>query len=485
MYNNTPQSLMAEVPDNIQVNMIGAKFIEVPATQPLHYRPISVHVSQDGIRRLQETTQGGAVINEATLREIARDIIKPSDTSRGIIGINGGWDQSRCSVFFMFEIKSPGMTIYEVLSGYTNYAGISHNYIDPEIIITPNSLIRVNTHFTHGAMGKAAQMTPSGNQNILTPISITAQTGSAVGQFAMRPSDIITGWQNNIAKVNPDGFDTRTDMARPIGIASDKMTNGISAKYLNRVLTSYSVACNQSEKHLAHNDRYLLGTAAAQAREPDFTASQLFSLLSKRTQFAASGSFTWRELCGAVHSIDQSKIKPVPLGAGIPSNFNTESWGAYGPEVQVAHKLTQAVPAVVTQALGSVFSFTAMRDPINGHTVIPSTFLPMFDNMEDARFMQSAMSAIQNVILPEVINDATVGQYEITVDFVIGGDMQISVSLNGQPSVPFTMPCYCDAMGAANIAVSKQEVNENGVRISNVIENTFVAVSPTTATEYI
>lgn len=484
-YQNHPAPLMSEVPQGIEVNLIGARFIEVPATQPLHYRPISVHVSPDGIRRLQETTQGGAVINEATLREVARDIIKPSDTSRGIIGINGGWNTSRCSVFFMFQIKSPGMTIYEVLSGYTNTAAISHQHIDPDILITPNSLIRVNTHFSHGAAGQSGIMTPSSNQNILTPISIQAQTGSSVGQFAMRPSDLLTGWQNNIANVNPAGFDTRTDMAKPTGIASDKMTNGIAAKALNRILVSYSTACAQSEKHLSHNDRYLVGTAASQARETDFSASQVFNILSARTQFAAVGSFTWRELCGAVHNIDQTKIKPVPLGPGVPSNLDTQNWGAYGYEVQIAHKLTQAIPAVVTQSLGSVFSFTAVRDHINGHTVIPSGFIPMFENMEDSRFMQSAMMAIQNVILPEIINDTEVGQYEIDVDFVIGGDMSIKVSVNGGHKVPFTMPCYCDSMGAANIAVSKEEVNENGARISTVIENTFVSVSPEVATRYV
>ncbi|UKZ10913.1 hypothetical protein CZP2022_190 [Vibrio phage C-ZP2022] len=477
-------SVIAQVNQGVTVNLIGAMFFEVPASQPLHYRPMNIHLSQAGINALQNVTEGGAIINEATLREIANDIIRPSDTSRGEIGIQGGWGTSRCSVFLNFEIKSGEMTYYEVLTGYTATPEIgANNTVANHLLIIPNSLLRVGQQSSHGSMGQRLTMSTRQNQHVLTPIQVMTQTGQVSGANSQRPTDLLVGLQNQVVGTSRDGYDPRQALNKPTGVASDRVVNSSSAKTLNRILTSWSQAAQQSEKSLQHNDRYMIGLAATNARENDFSSSQLFTLLGARTQFGQSGAFTWQELCGAVAGVNWQAVRTQPLMAGMPNAANMASWGGFGEEVKIGNRLTQAVPSIVTQVLGAEFSFTATKDIINNtHAVLPEIFRPMFEVQSDAHYMHAAVQAMANTILPEII-PPTVGQYQLKCHFVIGGDMFMEISLDGKPPVPLIMPCYCDSLSSMNIATSKEEVDANGQKIGEIIRNTFVgAASPAQAT---
>lgn len=458
----------------VEINLVGAMFFEVPQTQPLHYRPIGVHVSPQGLHALQNVTEGGSVLDESAIRDVARQLIAPSDTSRGIIGIQGGWSTSRCSVFLNFEIKSANMVINEVLSGYTTTPSITATSIDPQILIIPNSVVRINTTRTHSAHGARAAFNVSQNAHVLTPIGIQTHTGVVNGEHSLRPADALTGWGNTVAQLNPNGYDPRCALNQANGVAADRVVNGLPSKYLSKTLNAWATAQQSSEKQLMSNDGFVIGMAASSAREQDFKASQLFNLIENRTSFAQAGAFTWAEICGAVNQVNPEGIRAVPLQAGAPSQASMQNWGANSQAVKVGHALTQAVPSIVSQGLGVQFNFKAYRDPIQGHVLIPSHFQAMFpEQQNDVAFMHSITNAIKNVVLPEVIGPE-IGSYVIDCQYTVGGDMFMSISVNGEPEEPLIMPCYCDSLSSMAIVGSREEVNQAGAAIGQLIENTFV-----------
>lgn len=474
MYNH---QILAQENPGVEINLVGAMFFEVPQTQPLHYRPMNVHVSPEGIHKLQEVTEGGQILNEAAIRDVARNLVSPSDTSRGIIGIAGSWNTSRCSVFLNFEIKSANMTIYEVVSAYTTTPAITATSIDPQIIIIPNSVTRISQTMHHSAHGQRANFNVAQNAHILTPITIQTHTGEVSGNHSLRPCDALVGWQNTSASLSPNGHDPRCALNQATGVAADRRINASSAKWMSSVLNAWDSAQQSSEKQLMNNDHFVIGMAASQARDQDLTASALFNMIEARTSFKQSGAFTWQEICGAVNNINANAIRTVPLGAGVPDYANFQSWSANGPEVKVAHALSQAVPSIVSQGLGAQYHFKAYRDPIQGHVLIPVHFQAMFPEQQDeVAYMRSIDNIIQNVVLPEIITPE-IGSYTIDCQYTTGGDMIIEVSVNGGPLTPLPAPCYCDSLGSAAIVGSREEVNSAGAAIGNLIENTFVGTN--------
>ncbi|CAH0448043.1 hypothetical protein SM033_00219 [Vibrio phage vB_VpaM_sm033] len=467
-------NILGQENPGVEIRLVGAMFFEVPQTQPVHYRPIGVHVTPQGLHALQTVTEGGSVLNEAALRDVARQLISPSDTSRGIIGIQGGWNSSRCSVFLNFEIKSANMVINEVLSAYTTTPAITATSIDPSIVIIPNSVVRIGQSYSHGAHGNRASFNVSQNSHVLTPISIQTHTGTVNGEHSLRPADALTGWGNVVSNLNPNGYDPRCALNQANGVAADRIVNAMPSKYLSKTLNAWATAQQSSEKQLMSNDSFVIGTAASSAREQDFKASQLFNLIENRTSFSQSGAFTWAEICGAVLEVNAQGVRTAPLQPGAPSAANMQNWGANSEAVKVGHALTQAVPSVVSQGLGVQYNFKAYRDPIQGHVLVPAHFQAMFpEQQNDVAFMNSIGAAIQNVVLPEVITPE-IGEYVIDCQYTVGGDMYMNISINGQPAEPLIMPCYCDSLSSMAIVGSREEVNQAGVAIGQLIENTFV-----------
>jgi hypothetical protein len=486
-------NVFGDVPESITRNLRAARFIEVPGTNPLHYRPISVNNAPGVLADLQNVTRGGLQIDEASLREIASDIVSPSRQSQGTIGIFGGWDERRCSVFLDFEIISGAMSYREILTCYTDTAQISHAGVAGDIRIFPNSVIRVAESRRRTPHGPVVQMRAEQNVQVLNPIAVqlNGQAQLTESNRTMRVSDLLTGYQNIVAGVPEDAYDDRNlasrDTVSGVGVAASRMTNGISSNFLSSAMTSYSQATANNDNGLSTNDRYVLGTAASHARETELTGCQIFSMLKERTSYSMTGFFTWQELLGAVNASDPNglQVHMLPPTAPLSMANDMQTWGDYSDETMIAHKLTHAIPAICTQTLTSVFQFRATMDPINGHVVLPQNYQAVLDGLNEAAFSQSLISALQNAILPEIFPATKVGTYVIDVNYVVGGDMIIHVELDGSGiTVPYSLPCYCDSLASSVMALDQRTVLNNGQKLGEVVTGNFTAVDPSAATRY-
>lgn len=471
-------------PPSVNITLIGAHMVEVPASNPLHYRPLSVNASSDLITELQNVTEGGIQIDEQAIRQVARQIISPSQQSQGQIAIAEGWSVNRCSVFLMFQIETPGKIYREVVSGYTDTNAIGHNNsVAPDIRIFVNSVIRVHEQTRRGPHGAATHMAAVANAQVLRPIVVANNNQYIEGETALRPTDLLTGWANSLdSKLD---VDTRSmlgnDANGNMGLASNR-SNGISSNFLAKTLTSYSQACSGEDNNMANNDRWVVGKAASYAREQSLLGSQIFSLLKNRTSYASAGFFTWGELMGAV-PVAPNCLRTVPLPPNVSIGINSQAWGSVSQEEQIAVRMTHAIPAICGHNMAGTFSFNAtnMTGP---HVVTPTGFTGIFENQSELHFAQAIVRSLQMAILPELF-DGMVDYYVIDCSYVNGGFMTMNISINGGDNNPFEMPNYCDALNSLTIATNQAVADNNGHKLGEIISRTFTGVgSPAEATRW-
>lgn len=461
-----------------EIACVGAYFVEVPSGQPLHYRPLSIDSGNGLITDLQNATEGGLHIDQAALRSIAREIVTPSVQSKGSILIQNGWDTNRCSVYLMFRVTTPRSIYHEVLTGYTDNNNITEGYVAPDIRIFINSVIRVSEQQRRTNQGAVTTMVAQENAQVLRPIVIDNAGQQSQGSIGLRPTDVLTGWANNFGRVD---VDVRSSIAGnvdgEVGIAS-RRSNGISSHYLSKALTSFSLANNGENDSMANNDRWIAGKSATEAREKSLTASHLFSLLKNRTSLAEAGCFTMSQLQGAMPFAPGCiQTRLIPRGA-MRIGVNTQTWGDYSEETQIGVKLANAVPAISGHNMISNFKFKATN--ITGaHVVLPQNIQMLFPGASEQAFTHQLMLAMQHSILPEIF-DGVCSYYDIECEYAVGGVMMISISVNGQPHVPYEMPNYCDALAASTIATEQREVDNNGHHLGELLSRTFTGVTAVT-----
>lgn len=280
---------------NIQVDLVKAFFIEVPAENPVHYRPHVMTFNDNTFRKLRDITADGLSINAAAVRQVARDIVQQSHSSQGKIAIDNGWDAHRFAFYLLFRVTTPSQTMDEVITGYTDHTGrtvgngANSQHWDYNMTLQVNSHMKVSERQTVGTYGAQSVYTGRNINQILRPTHIELggyTVGTTETATAMRPVDALYSLQKS--KVSNPGqvHDTRTTIRSgngEYGMASSRK-NEMSSEWISKILTGYSHAHRQTEGQ--HNELFTLGTAASVAREADLETSPVFRRLAERTSYA-------------------------------------------------------------------------------------------------------------------------------------------------------------------------------------------------------
>lgn len=481
--------MQQQVPQTV-ITLVGARFVEVPATQPLHHRPMMFNMTNDSYVSIQNATQGGQLLDPISLKEVASQVVAPSRVPLGQINIANGWSTSRLSVYLMFNINCNGREYTEVLTGYTDQADLSFTgQLDPNSFIFINSHIRVADNKAYGANGGQSATTMMSSTNVLRPVAISTANGDVCGQFGLRPTDILTGWQRSL-RGNAHVIDYRANMSDAttgnMGLPSNRI-NHTSSAYLSRILESV----NQSRAMMGqftpngseiHNEGFMAGSAAtaASAGENEYTSVAVFQMLKERTSYAVAGCFTMSELISAMgNNVNWPNIEapiPLPKGMGQALMQATHGWGDYSNETNVAHKLAHAIPAIASRYFMTTYQFSAWGSMSMGQHVVNyehSTQMFNFGQELQQRYIAEMNQWLQTIILPEIMHNEG-DQYAIHVDFSIGGTINMSTSLDGRPSMDYAAPNYCDSMSAPTITANEHEVTANGQAVSQMISHVFV-----------
>lgn len=451
-------------------------FIAVPGEHSLHYRPIQTQMSDHAYTSLADATQGGLNIDHAALRKIARDIVAPTRQSQGRVMINGGADSIRYAVFLEIEIRTPSHVYCEVISGYTDYAGISpQGFLDPNMSIMINSHARISTAETMGAHGRRTHSTVKNNEQVLRPVNVAGDGNfNAHATQAMRPADTLVGIQR-ASLGGSNVYDTRGGLSQAeqtYGVASGR-DNSSPAHYLSTILRGYSQAHNSCDA-MAGNERWITGTAASYVREDSLAANLLFTIFGERTSYGMTGVVGLGELLNLYPGAQERfQVTQIEQG-GIQSNaqmFN--SWGGATMETSIGHSLSHCIPAVMTKLRLVSAAFTLTNKTPDGSPSLALEYCqPMFDSENDVQLGNALHGVILHDIVPEVL-DGRVGIFELRIRATLLGNMEMLIELDGNHPEPFSAPNYCDAAAAPVVATTQEHVAAEAANIATAIQATF------------
>ncbi|AXH70821.1 hypothetical protein [Vibrio phage BONAISHI] len=487
------------MPPQPQVRIVlrGAKFVEIPATQPLFHRPMQFNADPNTILQLQNVTHGGSLINPQALREIAKEVVRPSPVPEGKLMIANDWNISRFAVYLNFEIHAAGRVYHEIITGYTDHPETSMTgLIDPDSLIFINSHLRVNESMSigNGAPNGVSNMAVMSDTNVITPVGIVDPSGNVMtGAHTQRPQDVLTGLQMGLRGPQHAGtWDPRGNLDREVtaglGLPSSR-NNHCSTNYLTRIMVGVRDARNSVGQFASGasdvaTQQMIAGAAAVTAAdcESDYISLSLFQMLKQNTSYGQTGAFMVKELFAALgnDNIDWNNVAApmlLPKGPGQATVLmdNSNGWGDYSNETSAAHQLAHGIPALCGRSLLSSYAFTATGSfSHNIHTANyehSTTIFPISPMFQENANM-TVKNLLETIILPEIFYGIC-DNYVVSASYTMSGSINMDVQLDGGIKIPYAAPNYCDHMSAPTVAIDDQTVKNNGMMIGKIVDEVF------------
>lgn len=481
------------------IGLVSFKAFEVPGSNPVYYRPLQFDVSSSIIERVVDITRGGSNLSATALRNVAPEIVSPSRVPQGELGISHGFRSKRMAIFANFQIKTAGRIYNEVLSLYTDISDYSHGgHLNPQTLLFVNSHIRLaeSTIAIPEANG-LSRMGVMNNDNVVRPILVNTEMGQVQGQYTMRPSDLLAGWQRTNRPAATSYADPRGDIisqdVQCLGVASSR-DNVSSTRMLTKTLNGWvnAVASNSGlsagVSNMEDQTNWTIGNAIEAVAEDDLSSIQLFKRLRERTGYSQNGFMILSELFAAMDWVNDQGVEPVvPLNPTIQSLAgDTESWNNAANETNIAHKLSHGVPSIVTKNLMTAFSFRAYGDvDTNQHFVSYQGSAMMFQSNQstDERLIGETILGLQNVIVPECVYGEA-NTYDIEVDYTMSGMCLSKISLNGMPHINYGLPNYCDSITSGTVATDNRALDAAGAQLGTLITGVVDSSNVTPAYYY-
>jgi len=434
------------------IRIVSLIFMEVPIEAAMFYRPYNSNLNGETLQQVVDVTQGGLNISTEVFSPLAGRIIAPSSVPKGTILLPNGWNEKRYSVLIQFEINSPFGATREILTGFTDYAGVSdQGNADPTMNIHLNSHTVARSREVIGANGRQHTYTSEGAMQVLNPVQVqTPDQTTITVDTPMRPSDTVLYQQREARNLNgEDVIDSRTSMLD--GYIPSKVDNNIGSRYLSNLCTGYK-SSTAANPEVSDDKSFIMGAAANtnQLKESNINASLLFRRLKDATQYGQVASVSMAELTGiwpeATHPDIMHLMKRPETVPVSNAEFN-HTWGDASVETGIAYILNQAVPALMSSHLFVNYGFTMTNRIMDSvHPAITTTnancVIPLNDQVRRIQAIELTIASdIHNQILSRGVID-----YAVTMDCSATGSNSIIISVNGGPDIPYSAPAYCDSI---------------------------------------
>lgn len=450
------------------------------------------HVKSDTLARLQHATQLGENLTVPAMAVVGSEILRPSATVESSVGIVNGWGETKFR--FMMEIEhmtSNGNVLVDILSGYTDYTGISQqtNNMDPRMMLFINSVTSVTLMKRIGANGQPTQHLHIRESNQVMPGYFSGN--GAQNQFYLAPQDVFDGIGLMTAMGGlADARGLRTVDSRNVAMDAPRLSsrgNNHTGSYLSRVMSGYRTALDSANTHDSNMSTVLKAAKSTVVDRNPYEVASLGALLNATDMQHRSG-VTWGELLrfrpdleSVTHvSFNRGAVIRDPNRDPIATRGDSEHWDVANNETVAARMVAHTVPTLMTDAKFTKVSFTMTNDtinPANGtpysvivHDVAGFSSILSFDE----NYMRNSLRTFSNRIATELMPGITFGNQmlaniDVTCDTL--GDTRINVSLNGGPHVPYTNPQWCDALTAPTVTLDSNKRNVMARDIQSLMEN--------------
>lgn len=424
-------------------------------------RPYETVLDAQSAAEFESVTQHGNNLTASNLAGIAGRIIKPSATHEGQVGIENGWETERLRFYMEVEHdERMGGQVTQILTGYTNYVGVSANgNIDPAMRLFFNSSTDVRHVIRPTPTGRVRTSNVADTNQIITgsfqPSSLWESNSNA---HSMRPEDLFCQLQGQ--GVAHDGLlmDTRSTFAQ--GMKFSRRSNALAPSYVSNVMSAYKQATASDEYAGTAEDMY--ESARGNVRERDIHNNGFLFQLSQMSQLQENGSLTFGELSQLDNSLPERTVIAVPSRTqqtSVPQRGQFEHWNGTTMETVAATIISHAVPALMMELLMSQCWFMSTNDTYGGHFETRILGVKGFnENVDMSPYCQQFIRRLEVEIMRDLTrNNEMSVQIEVGADVI--GDTRIKVSLNGQETIEYVTPSFCDALIAPVVTSSQDRLN--------------------------
>lgn len=461
--------------------VVKSLMVESGTYNPEFTRPYASMVDSDVLQLYTEQTNQGRQIDKNTLASIAGRIVAPSAVVDARVNVANGWNTRR--IIFMMEIIELNTRLTTVLMGYADRVDLSHlGTVDPELQLVINSTITLNTveyETPHGPMVRKRVVENSHLLGVQTMNSLEAcnpaynEDRSRV--YMQRPTDIANNLSLGHMNAGLIG-DGRTQIV-PNKQSRSRRSNNSAPTYLAEVINGIVRTAEDPDMNHPHvSTRDIYAQAGSVMGEASVHSDPTLRYITNGSNLRNEGFVTWGNMCHLFPDLDGTTqyyshtATTQHFGNHFVSTAGSfEYWDAPSWESLLATTIFHTIPSIISQCMLMGISGTMTNDTVDGMTVI---------GIEDARSFvdgfdrTSSVKQVEHRLITEVMPGLTMGnQRTVFVAFNINlvRDGWVSISIDGQPAIEFSSPCFADGLLLPTLATSEMSLANLAGSINSLV----------------
>lgn len=449
-------------------------------------RPYTTNMDSGTVDMYIQQTDGGKNVNRGTLAGIASSIVTPSSTVDAQVNVSNGWNERR--IIFMMEILEINTKLTSVIMGYGDKVDLSlTGIIDPELCMTFNSTITLNTVEVDTPNGIQYRKRVVDNAHLMGIQTMNALTSmdptynQEPGRVYMqRPTDIANNLSLGYMSAGVIG-DGRTQLV-PNRQTRSKRSNNSAPIFLSEVINGISqtaAAPEMQEPHIGQHEIYT--EAAASMRENGVHNDPILRYITNNSNMNNLGFVTWGNMCQLFPDLDGATMyyrhtnDALEVGqANGAQHFqatagNSEYWNVVRWESILATTIFHTLPSLISQCMLMGISGTMTNDTVDG---VPSIGIEDARAFVDGFDRTQAIHQIEHRLIYEVMPGLTMNnQRTVFIGFNINlvRDGWVSISIDGQPPVVYSSPCFADGLLIPTLATNANSLATIATNVNTLV----------------
>lgn len=467
---------------------------ETGTYNPMYRRAYHTSMDAGTLSSIEEKVANAKRITPQMLGGLADRFILPSAAAEQIALPNGrtaprqivipqGWNERRLR--FMLEVETDfgtGGRITELIQGYTDHLGVTHNgIIDPNMEFHVNSILKIRKQTDNTPWGPksifnvvdAAHVLVDNNSQQLYNPDVTER---------MRPEDVFAAMDRKVYNQIGSFIDERT-VLNSVPVLSPR-NNGIPTNYLSTIMEGYQNALiDPSNSAGVQSDIFSAARGFTGAGSIQMDA--FIKAISSVRHMPAASSFTFKNLFDLDPNIQHvtKYTKTVAPSITVQSNFGglnqakpwdmlhdaslgmTQSWENPDGATHAAVILGNSVPGLLMDlGLTGIYFTSTNRDL--GDMTVPAGMMntkignwESFSDFDMTNHLRTFVARLEReVLLGLTYNNQLDYWVEMHVDLL--GETWIRVSVSGGPIIAYNQPSFADALAVPVLTQNRQAVTD-------------------------
>lgn len=444
---------------------IALMFIADTGTYDQQYnRPYHASFDRDAIATLQERVMGGQHIVPGTIAGVLNGqneyVIAPQAQPERPIQIANGWNEHKFRWLAIAEnIDRLGVKTYELITGFTDYRGISYDgSLDPNMVFYIGNILTLRHTNVYTPGGNRTYFNVADASQLLVADEWSGVGGVPAG-FRLRPTDLFTTMDSTHLEEDmaAQGITDTRNMLTGQAVKS-RRSNGVGTAYAANIIEGYKNA--RALDTYGQSEDQILDYARTNTLEAPLTNDVFIRAVSRERGVPQTSFFTWGDLCRLDPNVQNDQITKVVLMGSARQVVNTDmndvragrhnDWGAADRETQMATILQQAVPGIMMELALSGIVFRATNRTIGGQIHMEVMNYQDFPSLTGAKIdMSEFIMAFQQRVKTEVLVDMSFsGQADFALQMEVDllGETVITLEWNGGETKSFCVPSFADSL---------------------------------------